>query len=437
MIPPGTTTAQAAADGDVITRPVLDALRATTAAPSDDPPARPAAAHTTAVPVAIARPSQASGPVRDTAKAWLAARDHTTADDGQEEALLHAVETSTLTRPPVTAIAQRIDAGLAAIYLDLAQHWIARSRHTGDPRFLNAALKLCAAALLAPVPSTWTATTTVTQALDALARLDAPSAGPPGVPDLLAAGTPPVPPGPAVGNGGVGAARITVLAGAHSRGLPLFLASAAAAGVPIAAVVLHGHGPATTPPDSAYATAWYPQPAASTPQRPATAPAPRPGRTVTHRDWPALATALAEPGTDLLVLIGMDVVPADVLAVPRLGTVNAHNGALPAYRGMDAVAWAMLAADPVVCSAHLATKDVDAGDILTQSIVPASSTDLRQAVKDTQIALLTAICRHTSSTGQLPVGHAQIGPGRRYYRMHPALRRLLDARAAALKEATS
>lgn len=220
------------------------------------------------------------------------------------------------------------------------------------------------------------------------------------------------------------------MAGAHSKGLPQFLAAAAACGIPLAGIVLHEKGPGTTPPSSAYASAWYPPPHAPAPLSAwPTAQAPGvPQAHVAHRDWPAAATALTTWDCDLLVLLGMEVVPASLLAAPRTATINAHNGALPTYRGMDAVAWALLAGDDPMCSVHLVTETVDAGDVLSQAAVPAGSPNLRAAVKAAQISLLTDVCRHFHTTGALPPGRHQTGTARTFYRMHPALRRVLDQR---------
>ena len=426
MIPAGTVTRRAADDGDVVTRGVLDALRATPLlAPAGGPGAAPLPDVRPAAPLAIARLTTAGAAARSHTAAWLAAhRDGPAPDDGQEEALLHAVETSALTRPPLTRLTARIDAELAELYLGLARHWIDHAANRADPRFLNAALKLTAAALLAPVPATALAATALADILHAVDRLQARA-------QRIAASTPstsapqPTPSPPHAPPGG--GLRITALAGTGSKGLPQFLAAADTAGLAVHSVLLYESGPDPVPPDSAYASAWYPKPAVPAPP-PALRTHPNPAQQIGHRDWPALTRALKADGTDLLVLLGMDVVPADVLAAPTLGTINAHNGALPAYRGMDAAAWATLAGDPIACTAHLATKDVDAGDILAQASIPADVPDLRRAVKDAQIALLLDVCRQAAATGRLPEGRRQGAGGRRYYRMHPALRRLLDTR---------
>ena len=56
---------------------------------------------------------------------------------------------------------------------------------------------------------------------------------------------------------------------------------------------------------------------------------------------------LREIAPDLLVLVGADLVPAPVLAIPRLGTINAHYALLPEFRGMNVAEWSVFRGEPV------------------------------------------------------------------------------------------
>ncbi|MFD0572506.1 formyltransferase family protein [Kitasatospora gansuensis] len=427
MITPETLTDAARTDGDTITVAALRHLRGQALQPAPVPPVSGATV-TSRPPLLIARPTLADQQIRAAARTWLASRAHHRANDPAEEALLHAVETSALARPPIADTASTVDADLADIYLTLARHWLELTKNSADPRYLNAALKLLSISLVAPVPATEQGAAALAAALEALDTTTVPPA-PPGSSTRQHAYTAPAIPAPT----GAVEPRIAVLAGADSRGLPQFLA--AAHSLPITGVVLHDGGQRQEPPGSAYGAAWYPAPRATHP-RLALAASPLPHHRVAHRDWSAAAAHLADWGTDLLVLIGMDVIPPTVLAVPRLGTINAHNGALPTYRGMDAVAWAVLTGSPVVCSVHHVTEHVDAGHVLATSDVPSDAPDLRQAVKDTQLRLLADVCRHVATTGALPAGQPQAYPTRRYYRMHPALRRLLDVTTSPIGAAS-
>jgi methionyl-tRNA formyltransferase len=125
----------------------------------------------------------------------------------------------------------------------------------------------------------------------------------------------------------------------------------------------------------------------------------------------------------------MPIVPARILRIPPLGFLNAHNGALPHYRGMDAVAWALLNNDPVICTLHMARPTVDAGEILATAPIPfPPAQTLRDRVKAAQLELLLAAAAFTVLTGRLPDATPQPPTsGHRFYRLHPHLKRILDA----------
>ncbi|MFI6281686.1 formyltransferase family protein [Streptomyces sp. NPDC050988] len=138
---------------------------------------------------------------------------------------------------------------------------------------------------------------------------------------------------------------------------------------------------------------------------------------------------LARWEPDLLVLLGMPIVPTAILTIPTLATINAHNGALPTYRGMDAVGWALLNNDPITCTVHRVTAGVDTGPVLLTQAVPLSPRQtLRRRVKSTQLTLLSAVTAHTATARQLPDGVSQSPHlARQFYRLHPHLKRILDA----------
>jgi folate-dependent phosphoribosylglycinamide formyltransferase PurN len=145
------------------------------------------------------------------------------------------------------------------------------------------------------------------------------------------------------------------------------------------------------------------------------------------------AEQLKQLAPDLVVLVGADIVPAPVLAVPRLGTINAHYGLLPAYRGMNVTEWSILRGDPVGVTIHLVDPGVDTGDILLReeiAIEPGETfATLRRKHQEVAARLLVRAAL------QLRDGTADPRPqlpeqGRQYYRMHPSLRRAAEARLA-------
>jgi natural product biosynthesis luciferase-like monooxygenase protein len=81
-----------------------------------------------------------------------------------------------------------------------------------------------------------------------------------------------------------------------------------------------------------------------------------------------LADALAEFEFDWLFSIThLALLPDDVLAVPKLGTINFHDGPLPAYAGLNTPAWALINGERRHgVSWHIVTSGVDEGALLKE-----------------------------------------------------------------------
>lgn len=81
-----------------------------------------------------------------------------------------------------------------------------------------------------------------------------------------------------------------------------------------------------------------------------------------------LADRLAGLSFDwVLNIAGLDVLGRDVLALPRLGAVNFHDGPLPRYAGLNAPVWAVIADEAAHgITWHHITPGVDTGAVLVQ-----------------------------------------------------------------------
>jgi folate-dependent phosphoribosylglycinamide formyltransferase PurN len=150
---------------------------------------------------------------------------------------------------------------------------------------------------------------------------------------------------------------------------------------------------------------------------------------------PAL-DAIRKLQPDLCVFAGGGILRAPLLAIPRLGTLNAHMGLLPFYRGMNVAEWARFHGDPVGCSVHLIDSGIDTGDILCVRHVSTAGArsieQLRRLVDQAQIILLGEVVRYVISSGTLPPGRAQSrNEGRQFFRMHRDLADLLERELAA------
>lgn len=346
--------------------------------------------------------------------------------------LLHRIETGGLFQPPVRERVAALTPEVGAVWLALAAHWIDMSRSCGDLRFLNAACKLIGAVWLhhphSRAEPSWRelgltdqlaavghllgeATEQLQRRLANRVVLTEPAAP---NHDMLSADS----------LTETSRARIIVLAGTGSQSAGQLVTTAVAIGLPIRTVCWYAPSTAQTGAPSSYSRAWYPP----TPHAPAATPGiPDNVPVTTARSWDQVTAAILAADADLVLLVGMPVVPSRVLDTATLGVLNAHNGALPHYRGMDAVGWALLHNHPIVCSLHLARPAVDTGEVIATHPVPTTPTaTLAARVKTAQLRLLLAGAAHVASTGTLPDLTPQPTAGTQYYRLHPHLKRVLD-----------
>jgi len=61
-----------------------------------------------------------------------------------------------------------------------------------------------------------------------------------------------------------------------------------------------------------------------------------------------------------------------VIDIPSMGVINLHSGLLPAYQGIMATFWAMLNEEKDIgtCLHFISDRQIDAGEIIEQSIIP-------------------------------------------------------------------
>jgi len=74
---------------------------------------------------------------------------------------------------------------------------------------------------------------------------------------------------------------------------------------------------------------------------------------------------------DLGVIYGTNIIKESVFSLPRLGSINLHQGLAPFYRGSAPVFWELYNDEPEVgITVHRVAAKVDAGDIVLQETVP-------------------------------------------------------------------
>jgi folate-dependent phosphoribosylglycinamide formyltransferase PurN len=147
---------------------------------------------------------------------------------------------------------------------------------------------------------------------------------------------------------------------------------------------------------------------------------------------PASVALVASLKPDLAIHAGAGILRAPLLAVPRLGTLNAHMGALPYYRGMNVSEWARFNGDPIACTVHLVDHGIDTGPIVCVSPVDGraatSIAELREVVDRAQIALLGEVVRYVVETNALPPLRPQReDEGVQFFRMHAELALVLES----------
>lgn len=140
---------------------------------------------------------------------------------------------------------------------------------------------------------------------------------------------------------------------------------------------------------------------------------------------------LAELRPDLAILLGAGIVRKALLDIPKYGTLNAHMGLLPFYRGMNVAEWALLNGDGVGCTVHQVDTGIDTGSMIAtrsvSSTAAGSIVDLRDLVDRAQIKLLAEVLEWICANHAMPVTRAQtIEEGRQFFRMHDDLKRILE-----------
>jgi len=89
---------------------------------------------------------------------------------------------------------------------------------------------------------------------------------------------------------------------------------------------------------------------------------------------------LAADPPDLLVLGGTRMMRETILDVPRIATINAHPGLLPALRGSSSVGWALYKDLPQGVSIHFVDTHIDEGDLILRRELPVYRGDTYEQI---------------------------------------------------------
>lgn len=142
---------------------------------------------------------------------------------------------------------------------------------------------------------------------------------------------------------------------------------------------------------------------------------------------------------DLVVYTGGGILREPLLAVPRLGVLNAHAGVLPEYRGMNVTEWAVLRGDEPGVTVHFIDPGIDTGRIVFVEPVPITAADTSLTRLRSRVVARTVdgLVRGVTALGD---GTARPRPqrpeeGRQYFVMHQDLLEITEARLRERAEA--
>jgi methionyl-tRNA formyltransferase len=80
---------------------------------------------------------------------------------------------------------------------------------------------------------------------------------------------------------------------------------------------------------------------------------------------------LRETRADLGILYGTNIIKEPVFSIPRLGSINIHQGLAPIYRGGPTVFWELFNGEKEIgITVHFVAAKVDCGDIILQKTLP-------------------------------------------------------------------
>ena len=130
------------------------------------------------------------------------------------------------------------------------------------------------------------------------------------------------------------------------------------------------------------------------------------------------------------------IIRGNIINIPKIGTLNAHPGLLPKYRGVYIIRWAIHNGDKIGVTVHFVDKGVDTGPILTQRTVNIEENDnigsLVEKCERLSGELMAEVLlkmREGQTVTQTPQSKAE---GKQYYRMSGKLRRETDRKLSRL-----
>ena len=123
--------------------------------------------------------------------------------------------------------------------------------------------------------------------------------------------------------------------------------------------------------------------------------------------------ALVRARADVLVLAGTGIVPAELLNLPSLVTLNAHPGLLPWVRGVCPLEHALLRGVALGVTVHAVDAGIDTGPIIRRALLPVSDAErdriaLSGRLEDLAIDVLAQVVAALTIRGEPLSVHPQL-----------------------------
>lgn len=123
----------------------------------------------------------------------------------------------------------------------------------------------------------------------------------------------------------------------------------------------------------------------------------------------------------LVIILGLSRIPARTIREFPVGIVNAHNGLLPDFRGLDSPAWAYANGAPLGYTLHFINAELDSGEVIVRKTVGSGSkAEFDNGIVEDLSELVFSIL-----SGRSPIGF-RFALGPYYYRMSLRTRQVLD-----------
>lgn len=161
---------------------------------------------------------------------------------------------------------------------------------------------------------------------------------------------------------------------------------------------------------------------------------------------------LKKTDADLGILYGTNIIKESVFSIPKLGSINLHQGLAPLYRGGPTVFWELFNGEKEIgITIHFVATKVDTGDIILQKTFPLEYDfsrygldyesflrDFRAALKEPSVQMMTEAVKLISA-GKNQRMKQDPSLGKRYRlptkKEKDALLQILKKRQRQLKEA--